>query len=152
MVPFISCSIKSFFSFLLGFPTTWLIEAGFSAANDVLTKKHNLLQIEEREDLLRLKLNQDLEDQHDKLIDTTSSEVISQDLYFKLHFAQNIWPIGFIFIVILTMLLPICPSSFFQWHETSEEGRRTYRPKCCKYNNKNEVYSLNILSNNNYQA
>ena len=33
-------------------------------------------------------------------------------------------------------------------HETPEEGRKTYWPKCCKYNN-NEVNSLNILSSNN---
>ena len=30
-------------------------------------------------------------------------------------------------------------------HETSEEGRRTYQPKCCVYNNKDEVNSSNIL-------
>ena len=36
-------------------------------------------------------------------------------------------------------------------HETPEEGRRTYRPKR-DYTNKDEVNSLNILSNNNYQA
>ena len=34
----------------------------------------------------------------------------------------------------------------------SEEGRRTYRPKRCHYNNKDEVKSPNILSNDNYQA
>ena len=33
-----------------------------------------------------------------------------------------------------------------------EEGRRTYRPKLCEYKNKYEVSSLNIRSNNNYQA
>ena len=38
------------------------------------------------------------------------------------------------------------------WHETPEEGQRTYQLKCCDYNNKDEVNSLNILSNNNYQA
>ena len=36
-------------------------------------------------------------------------------------------------------------------HETPEEVQRTYWLKCC-YNNKDEVNSLNILSNNNYQA
>ena len=36
--------------------------------------------------------------------------------------------------------------------ETPEEGRRTYRPKRCEHNNKDEINSLNILSNNNYQA
>ena len=34
--------------FLLGFPTTWLVEAGFSAVNDLLTKKCHQLQIEVR--------------------------------------------------------------------------------------------------------
>ena len=53
--------------YLLGFPTTWLIEAGFSAANDVLTKKRNLLQIKQRGDI-RLKLNQGLNVELDKLI------------------------------------------------------------------------------------
>ena len=37
-------------------------------------------------------------------------------------------------------------------HETHEEGRRTYRPKCCDYNNKVEDNITNILSNNNYRA
>ena len=32
-------------------------------------------------------------------------------------------------------------------HETPEEGRRTYRPKHCEYNNKDEVNSPNIQSN-----
>ena len=42
--------------FLLGFPTTWLVEARFSAVNDLLTKKCHQLQIEKRGDLrLRLK-------------------------------------------------------------------------------------------------
>ena len=50
--------------FLLGFPTTWLVKAGFSAVNDLLTKK---LQIEKRGDL-RLRLNQGLAMQLDKLI------------------------------------------------------------------------------------
>ena len=36
------------------------------------------------------------------------------------------------------------------WHETPEEGRRTYQLKRCDYNNKDEVNSPNILSNNNY--
>ena len=33
-----------------------------------------------------------------------------------------------------------------------EEGRRTYQPKRCEYNNKDEVNSLNILRDNNYQS
>ena len=37
--------------FLLGFPTTWLVEAGFSAVNDLLTKKRHQLQIKKRGDL-----------------------------------------------------------------------------------------------------
>ena len=37
-------------------------------------------------------------------------------------------------------------------HETSERGRRTYRPKSCEYNNKDEVNSPNIFSENTYQA
>ena len=53
--------------FLLGFPTTWLVEAGFSAVNDLLTKKRHQLQIEKRGDL-RLRLNQGLTVQLDKLI------------------------------------------------------------------------------------
>ena len=36
--------------------------------------------------------------------------------------------------------------------ETPEEGRRTYRPKRCEYNNKDEVSSPNILSDNNYHV
>ena len=56
---------------------------------------------------------------------------------------------------------PICPSAFVRYlqrfssrfcvdfrHETPEEGRMTYRPKCCDYNNKDKVNSPNILSNN----
>ncbi len=39
-----------------------------------------------------------------------------------------------------------CPSL------TPEEGRRAYRPKHCDDSNKDEVNSLNILSNDNYQA
>ena len=53
--------------FLHGFPTTWLVEAGFSAVNDLLTKKRHQLQIEKRGDL-RLRLNQGLAVQLDKLI------------------------------------------------------------------------------------
>ena len=34
------------------------------------------------------------------------------------------------------------------WYETPEEGRTAFRPKRCEYNNKNEVSSRNILSNN----
>ena len=34
-------------------------------------------------------------------------------------------------------------------HEKPEEGCRTYYPKCCDYNNKDEVNSPNILSNSN---
>ena len=33
-------------------------------------------------------------------------------------------------------------------HETLEEGQRIYRPKRCEYNNKDEVRSPNILSDN----
>ena len=68
-------SVRSFYPllfekvvpFLLGFPTTWLVEAGFSAVNDLLTKKRHQLQIEKRGDL-RLRLNQGLAVQLDKLI------------------------------------------------------------------------------------
>ena len=63
-----------------------MVEAEFSEANDVLTNKRNLLQIAKRGDL-RLKLNQGLEVQLDKLIDIKSSVDISQNLYFLLHFA-----------------------------------------------------------------
>ena len=38
-------------AFLLGFPTTWLVEAGFSAVKDLLTKKRHQLQIQKRGDL-----------------------------------------------------------------------------------------------------
>ena len=31
-------------------------------------------------------------------------------------------------------------------HETPEEARRTYRPRCCEYNHKDEDNSPNILS------
>ena len=41
----------------LVFPTTRSVEAGFSAVNDVLTKKHNLSQIEKKGNL-HVKLNQ----------------------------------------------------------------------------------------------
>ena len=34
-------------------------------------------------------------------------------------------------------------------HETPEEGQMIYRSKSCDYNEKDEVYSSNILSNNN---
>ena len=54
--------------FLLGFPTTWLVETGFSATNDLLTTKRNQLQIEKRGEL-RLRLNQGLKIQLDKLIE-----------------------------------------------------------------------------------
>ena len=37
------------------------------------------------------------------------------------------------------------------WHETPEEGQRTYQLKCCDYKSKDEVNSPNILSNNNVQ-
>ena len=55
--------------FFLGFSTTWLVTwlAGFSAVNDLLTKKRHQLQIEKRGDL-RLRLNQGSAVQHDKLI------------------------------------------------------------------------------------
>ena len=53
--------------FLLGVPTTWLVEAGFSAENDLLTKKRHQLQIEKRTDLC-LRLNQGLAVQLYKLI------------------------------------------------------------------------------------
>ena len=53
--------------YLLRFPPTCLVEAGFSAAQDVLTQKRHLLQIEHRENL-RLKLNQVLQVKLDKLI------------------------------------------------------------------------------------
>ena len=39
-----------------------------------------------------------------------------------------------------------------QVHETPEEGQRTYLLKCCEYNNKEDVNSSNILSDNNYKA
>ena len=53
--------------FLLGFHTVWLVEAGFSAVNDLLTKKRHQLQIEKRKDL-HLRLNQSLAVQLEKLI------------------------------------------------------------------------------------
>ena len=53
--------------FLLGFPTTSLVEARFSAVNDLLTKKRHQLQIKKRGDLC-LRLNQGLAVQLDKLI------------------------------------------------------------------------------------
>ena len=37
-------------------------------------------------------------------------------------------------------------------HKTPDEGRRTYRPKRCDYDNKDAVSSPNILSNDNYQT
>ena len=55
------------FPFLLGFLTTWLIEAGFSAVFDLLTKKRHQLQIEKKRDL-HLRLNQGLAVQLHKLI------------------------------------------------------------------------------------
>ena len=33
-----------------------------------------------------------------------------------------------------------------------EEGWRTYRPKCCEYKNKDEVYSQKTMNNKNHQA
>ena len=44
---------------MIAFPTTWLVEAGFSAVCDILNKKGNRLDIENR-GLLRLRLNQNL--------------------------------------------------------------------------------------------
>ena len=41
--------------FLLAFPSSYMVEAGFSHANAVLTKQRNRLSLEERGDL-RLKL------------------------------------------------------------------------------------------------
>ena len=41
---------------ILSFPTTWLVEAGFSAVADIFTKKRNKLDVNER-GTLRLKLN-----------------------------------------------------------------------------------------------
>ena len=38
------------------------------------------------------------------------------------------------------------------WHETPEKGRRVYQPKCCKYNNEDEVNSPKILTDKNDQA
>ena len=32
------------------------------------------------------------------------------------------------------------------YHETPEEGRRTHQPKHCEYNNKDELNSPNILT------
>ena len=52
---------------------------------NVLKKKHNLLQIEKR-GYLYLKLSQSLGVQLDKLIDTRSTVVISQDLYLLFSF------------------------------------------------------------------
>ena len=40
-----------------------------------------------------------------------------------------------------------CADSWVR-HETPEEGRRTYQPNRCDYNDKDEVNSPNILSNN----
>ena len=44
-----------------------------------------------------------------------------------------------------------CVDSRFR-QKTPKESQRTYRPKCSDYNNKDEVNSPNILSNNNHQA
>ena len=43
----------------------------------------------------------------------------------------------------------LCEGSRVQ-HETPEEGRKTYLPKRCKYNNKYEVNSSKILSDDVY--
>ena len=72
--------VPLFLSFLI----TWLVAAGFSATNDVFTKKRNLSQIAKRGDLC-LKLNLGLKVQLDKLIDR-SNVVINLHLYFQLHF------------------------------------------------------------------
>ena len=56
--------------------------------------------------------------------------------------------IVFIFIVISTTFRTICPPAFFKClsvslvRQTPEEGRRTYRPKRCENNNKDE-YKMN---------
>lgn len=42
-------SLKRLFHFILGFPATWSIEAGFSATHYALTRKRNLLQTEREE-------------------------------------------------------------------------------------------------------
>ena len=54
------------------------------------------------------------------------------------------------YVVQIKGLVPNSVDSQFQ-HETPEEGWRTYLLKC-ECNNKDEVNSLNVISNNNYQA
>ena len=51
----------------------------------------------------------------------------------------------------------VCSNSTFYMssrvgHKTPEEGQSIYRPKRCEHNNKDDVNSPNILSNNNHQA
>ena len=87
--------------------------------------------------------------------------------------------IVFIFIVISTTFQPICPLAFFRclsnsgtftelwttsfmesmkfcegsWvRQTPEEGRRTYQPKRCENNNKDEDNRLKTLDDKNHQA
>ena len=40
----------------------------------------------------------------------------------------------------------------FRVRQTSEEGRRTYRPKCCRNSNKDEDNSPKTLNDKNHQA
>ena len=40
----------------------------------------------------------------------------------------------------------------FQVQQTPEEGRRTYRPKCCENNNKDEDITLKTLNDKNHQV
>ena len=41
---------------------------------------------------------------------------------------------------------------YWVWHEITEVGRRTCRPKFCEYNNKDKDNSPTILSDKNYQT
>ena len=54
--------------FLISFPSTWLVETGFSAVCDIFTQKRSKLDIENR-GLLRLKLNQSLTLDLDALVE-----------------------------------------------------------------------------------
>ena len=85
-----SLGIKSWKSKLLYFIFIWFFHhlVGWSRifCSKWCTHKCNLLQIKKREDLC-LKLNQSLEVQLKKLIDTKNSVVICQGLYFLLYYA-----------------------------------------------------------------
>ncbi|OAF69434.1 hypothetical protein A3Q56_02818 [Intoshia linei] len=51
---------------IIAFPTTWLVEAGFSAVVDIFSKKRSKLDLNKR-GIMRLRLNKIIEIDYDSL-------------------------------------------------------------------------------------